>query len=557
MDHNPFVTGIHIDKINKYIKDNQYKVIDLSDALSQQNNKYQAICKSLGVIADHIKKPSIYLTHLERLRISEFRNCYNGLKIGVIAGSRSSYKNWGYTDFLVSYLANKNYNIFVFDPYDSKDYGIKNVNYVNDKMLRDFIVKIGAMDIIVSPDTGSAHIAGALDIPSIVICPEQFIDLYEKYNNIKIIKGTPFNLNNYKLPNSANDNILIGAGKSAYNAIVDTLTRRTPNGILNVSVNQVLQEVNLKVATLTPPKASPENAIFIRIRGIGDVILSLPSIRTYKELYPNCKITYVTSNTIKPLLDNCPYIDNIIGTNYQHQTSGYPPPPPDIDYNNYDEIYNMINRVDFEPDSYNTSRVSIFGNLINIKDIDYKLDWRFDIPNEWLDAVKDKISRYNIDYNKLVSVQVDAQGLSRRWQLDRQSEVIKKLTDRGYCVAILSDMRYETANPKVINLTKELSFNEYLAMIKLSRLVIGSDSSAMHIAGLLNTQALGLYGSVDPELRVSHYQSVTFIKSQRYCSPCNDWLKRSCCNDKNCPTCLYEINPRLIYAKAIKLLEKE
>ena len=554
LENNPYVNGIHIDSINKYINDDQYKVIDLSNALLQPKYKYRAINDVLGGQLSLIQKPKIYLNHLEKIRISEFRKLFSGIKIGLIAGSRGASKNWGYTDFLVEVLTKKNYHVFIFDPFESKEIYGKNIHYVNDRNLRDFIVKIGAMDLVISPDTGSAHIAGALDIPLITICPEQFIDLYEKYTNCTIIKGISFNANNYKLPVGATDTIVSSMMKSVYNTGIDLITRKTNNGILNVSVNEVLRETNIKVAQLKPPKTESDSAVFIRIRGIGDVLLSLPAIKTYKELHPNTEITYVTNHLYKPLLDLAKYIDVVIGVDYRHAQSGYPPPPNTVLLDSYDEIYNLINKVDFEPDSYKIPRTDMFGKLIGIDDIQYDLDWKIEIPLTWVERLLRKYPELNSD--KLISIQVDSKGISRTWQLERQVEVIKKLTDRGYQVVLLSDQRYEVLNPKVINLTSKLSFEEYIAIIKISKLVIGADSSAMHIAGLLNTKALGLYGSVDPNLRINHYDSVNAIISKRYCVPCNDWQKRGCGNDTNCPRCLYEISPRLIYAKTVRLLER-
>lgn len=485
--------------------------------------------------------------------MAEYRILFNGIKIGIIPSSRGSSKNWAYSDYLVEYLLKQNHNVFLFDPFDTKQIYDKHLYYVDDRNLRDYIIKLSAMDLVISPDTGPAHIAGALNVPLIVVCSDAFSDLYNKYPNCKVLEGKTFSANNYKLPYGVTDSIFSRIGKNVYNSVIDRITRHTNDGIYNISVNDVANEAKLHIAKLTPKKQESENTAFVRIRGIGDVILSLPAVRTYKFYHPSTKITYITNNAYKSFLEQAGYIDDVIGVNYNHATAGYPPLPQEINPNDYDEIINMINRVDFEPDSGNVHRTEMFSALMKIDSVDYSLDWRFDIHEEWKVGLLEKYP--DIKPDKLVSVQVDSQGLSRTWQLERQAEVIKMLTKRGYQVAILSDKAYDTDNPDVINLTKKLSFNEYVSIIRLSQLVIGADSSAMHIAGLLNVKGLGLYGSVDPQLRVSHYESISTILSKRFCVPCNDWQTRICSMDRNSPRCLYEISPRLIYAKSIKILE--
>ena len=56
----------------------------------------------------------------------------------------------------------------------------------------------------------------------------------------------------------------------------------------------------------------PKNLLIVRTDRIGDVVLSLPLAEIVKRYYPDCKVTFLIRNIQGILLENHPYIDNII-----------------------------------------------------------------------------------------------------------------------------------------------------------------------------------------------------------------------------------------------------
>jgi heptosyltransferase-2 len=56
----------------------------------------------------------------------------------------------------------------------------------------------------------------------------------------------------------------------------------------------------------------PKNLLIVRTDRIGDVVLSLPLAGIVKKHYPECKITFLLRDYTKSLVENHPYIDEVI-----------------------------------------------------------------------------------------------------------------------------------------------------------------------------------------------------------------------------------------------------
>ena len=60
------------------------------------------------------------------------------------------------------------------------------------------------------------------------------------------------------------------------------------------------------------PLSAITEILVIRTAYIGDVIMTLPILKPLKALYPDAKITFLTSSSARDVLLNNPYIDAIL-----------------------------------------------------------------------------------------------------------------------------------------------------------------------------------------------------------------------------------------------------
>lgn len=530
------------------------RVIDLTDSISGiktdkdgelyvEEHKFLNMCKQAG-FQRSLDRPKLYLTPLEWSDAQEMRKFFpDRPNVGVVLGSAHVAKNWIYVKPAIKKLVKAGYNVFVIGAAidETDELKIPNGAYrIVGRSLREAMIYIAMMDVMVGPDTGPMHIAGALNIPLVVICFSMFADLYEMYDKAIILDSNNFTLE---------------------------------KGIRGVSIKSVISSVNELVGVdkkapvievMDEPVMQPKSHAFVRMRGLGDVILSLPAIATMRSMNGNAsqKYTYITTPAAKSILECTDLLDDIIPVNYKHSHAGYPLPPPDVDYSKFDSVVNLINRIDFVPSSSTTPRTELFAKEMGIDKCDYSASgWKLSPPKEWIYDIWNLLMSYGLrPEHRIMGLQTDTKGASRNWPKARQIEFCGKAMKKGWKVVLISDQHRAKYPHDCINLTGELSLKQYIALIKVLSILVCPDSSGVHLAGAMDVPAIGLFGAVDPKLRVSHYDSVrTIVGKAKYCRRldgshkfCNDWQSRSCSHKKRVPECMWGIKAKHVMKEVEK-----
>ena len=180
------------------------RFLDFKDALRSMKisgteqivlpSKLERIYKAAGLSPKNLRKPQLYLSEEEQEAASEFRSSFTGPVVGVALGSRYPIKTWPNTDALIRQLLKQNINVVAIGkPGVDGEY-----SYLHDKQyrglfhltnvsLRRAMTCIAGMDLVVGPDTGLLHIAGALDVPIVVVGYGIWEDLYEPYTNADFV----------------------------------------------------------------------------------------------------------------------------------------------------------------------------------------------------------------------------------------------------------------------------------------------------------------------------------------------------------------------------------
>lgn len=485
--------------------------------------KLRRIYDAAGVPPSAITPPKLYLTSAEVADLRKYSQLFPGPRVGVVLKSRVALKCWAYTYLLLKSLIKKRYNVFVFT--DDLENGENRklppgVHTVVGRDIRTAMIFVAMMDVLAGPDTGLMHIGGALGTPLVVVGYEFFQDLYEPYERA----------------------IYLGSNRFS-----------REQGITGISAGSVLKAVD---SSLMVPRAQytcgdkPEvmtalRELFIRFRGVGDVILSLVAIATARSLDGLSHYTYVTSPGLGDLVRASGVCDEVIEIEYKHATDGRPSPPPGLDLDGYDVIHNLINAVDFQESSAYVPRAELFAREIGLASVDYESAWRPQIPDEWRESARAILAGMGVDASRrLLVMQVDSKGHSRRWPKPRQKEFCGLASKHGYCVVLVSDLRAKGYPRSAVNLTGETTLTELVGLVALSDMVVAPDSALVHIAGWLGKQCVALFGSVDPGLRVAHYDSVHPIVGKAKCTPCNDWMRASCGTGKKAMKCMWSIRSR-------------
>lgn len=103
----------------------------------------------------------------------------------------------------------------------------------------------------------------------------------------------------------------------------------------------------------------------------------------------------------------------------------------------------------------------------------------------------------------------------------------------------------------IYNLAGSLSLREAIALLKLCSVFIGHDSGLTHIAAALGVPTIGIYMVTDPKRTAPLGKRVKVIYKPPPCGPC--WGKKSCKN----LLCLQTISANEIMEKIEELVERE
>ncbi len=149
----------------------------------------------------------------------------------------------------------------------------------------------------------------------------------------------------------------------------------------------------------------------------------------------------------------------------------------------------------------------------------------------------------------LVALNVNAGELSieRRWPSEHFAELARRLQktyqlqvafigieeDRPYVQGVLQKI---DARENVLDLSGVLSLRQLLALFEESILLITNDGGPLHLASLVRTPTIALFGPESPILYAPVGSEATIFYNDLYCSPCLSVYnaKTTECDDNRC-----------------------
>jgi len=147
---------------------------------------------------------------------------------------------------------------------------------------------------------------------------------------------------------------------------------------------------------------------------------------------------------------------------------------------------------------------------------------------------------------------------SRRWPVENFIKTIEKINEHHNCKFVITGVAQESGlagkiktitGINIINLVNRLNLQELGALIKTCRLYISNDTGPMHIAAILKTPLVAIFGPghlrrFDPR-NIS--DKAVVLQEQTACAPCN----KAYCRDL---FCLKRITPEKVIEASLNLL---
>jgi len=296
---------------------------------------------------------------------------------------------------------------------------------------------------------------------------------------------------------------------------------------------------------------SNKTLLVMRTGGIGDLLFIQPNLIYLKNKYPTCKIVFASSAPYHPMLENWDCIDKVISLPFGAKI---------LYQSNYHLIFEGV--IERTKEAHHINAYELFSKwmCLNLsKDLLRPIQpVRIDRYTEISQVLKNK---FNIDdsSDKICTVQLKASSPIRTPHPEQLwLPILKFILSRGYKIVIVDNPALHEQIENIINTyfgdikdslvnfvkySKDISYA--IALASMSEIVIGPDSSMVHIAESVGTKSFGIYGPFPGSIRLSTYKYNSWIDCKADCSPCFTHGHRPCIyggQNGGCSPCYQNIN---------------
>ena len=317
--------------------------------------------------------------------------------------------------------------------------------------------------------------------------------------------------------------------------------------------------------------------LLVRPDHLGDVLLTLPAVAALKRSMPSVRLTYLVASGLESVPDRCPAVD---------QTLSLPYPPPDAPAEPLDwgvlesavpAIQNRFDvavllrphdpwsgalvkgagvpvRVGFDRDGMrrflteavleSPKRHAVLLPLDAVTPALRRLDpgagspavspaERVFVPTDQDHAeAEDALGRVQADVGRRPVVLHPGTGWRlKNWPPERWGRLASDLHRRFGVRALITGGNAEQelvgevaahGMGGAVALPQSLSLGGFAALLSRAALLVASDSGPLHLAAMLGTRVVGLYGPGDPALATPWCppENRTIVRIDLPCSPC-------------------------------------
>ena len=270
-----------------------------------------------------------------------------------------------------------------------------------------------------------------------------------------------------------------------------------------------------------PQDLNNKKILIIRTGGLGDIIASLYLVNEIKKRFPLCKILYLSA-----------YHHNDLLKIFYKFLFGISDVIVSVDtIKDFDYYINLDNTIETSVFANSKTIQQIFANQV-FDNIEFSTNSTDDIINN--NDIFNKITNSKNFKRSGIGIHYSSSSRLRSYPIEQTIELIDLLFEKYpneqiYLINPPSNfveseyIYYRIKNNKNFFITSEIdcvTINDLFSLITNLKLVIGIDSSIVHLAGVCKTPILGIYGPFASSLRIKYYYNSIGIDAQADCSPC-------------------------------------
>jgi heptosyltransferase II len=341
------------------------------------------------------------------------------------------------------------------------------------------------------------------------------------------------------------------------------------------------------------PKDDIKKILLIRVDDIGDVILATPVIQNLQEYFPLAAIDLLLKSSTKPIVLNHPCVKQIWELDPFWMRSAKP-----FNLARFRTLIRQLRgekydlTIELRGNPFNILLTSFIGSRYRVGYGAQGLGFLLTSAVPYEETLKHEIER-NLDILRglrlpissqrpeffvseaaesriqgflrengiqgehlLVAMHPGASWPPKCWPIENYATLATVLIDRhrakiiligdtketGLCIR-LRDIMGPEERQHVVIAAGATTLQETAALIKSSKLFIGSDSGPLHIAHAVNTSAVALFGPQSPVMYGPHQNSAVAIYRKVDCSPCIQKVSQGCQRGLTCCDGLMSITP--------------
>lgn len=321
--------------------------------------------------------------------------------------------------------------------------------------------------------------------------------------------------------------------------------------------------------------------LVIRLSSIGDILLTTPVLRAWKEKYPDSTLDFLVLDKFQEVLKGNPWIDTIhVFKKEQHDgLLSIVKFAKDLSKNNYDYIFDLHNKFRSQlirwamgsPYFVYKKRKWWKSLLVNLGWISYQVDdtiirnyfgafSQFSLPyqGEILEFYVEDILKES--FKKYQNYPILAPGASKntkKWPWESFAELArllyqvygkKSILIGGKEDKIICEKIIEKSGGKAISFAGKLSLAESGALLSQAAFLVTNDSGPFHIARGVSCLSFVIFGPTSPKMFDLGERDI-LIYAGISCAPC------SLHGDKTCPKKHFACMKKITAEQILKRIE--
>ncbi len=342
---------------------------------------------------------------------------------------------------------------------------------------------------------------------------------------------------------------------------------------------------NLSLFVMEIDWTKVKRVLVVRLRSIGDTVLSTPSLIALRRFLPEVQIDILLEDWVAPVLENFDAIDNVLTVSRQ-STKSRIATALQIRRSKYDVAFNLHggttatffvrasgakHRVGYAEYQYNflynhlLSSASDFWQQKHTHSAEQQLALLGfvgipveDKPKTHLVVNNRTNFKFQIPNSKFALIHPVAAFDTKQWATENFVRVAEYLHEKGLAVVAIATPKEREVLEKLKQLSNvpivtldNLTLPEITALASRAEIFIGNDSGIAHIAAAVETSSVVIFGSSN----INHWRPWTNGKAEIVykpmpCQPCAGYS----CREFDEPKCILGVEVEQVIRKVERLL---